>query len=93
MYSIAEDGTLQKDGKMCYCMNTETSCTSLCAAFEERAKDRVWLACMSREIIAKPIPPSPVVNAVKDTPSADPLGLDASVPEITKGKKKGAKKP
>jgi hypothetical protein len=54
MYTIAEDGTLQKDGKMCFCMNTDTSCTASCAAFEERAKDRVWLACMSREIIAKP---------------------------------------
>jgi hypothetical protein len=90
MYTIAEDGTLQKDGKMCFCMNTDTSCTASCAAFEERAKDRVWLACMSREIIAKPemtisakIAALPVVHPPKEV---DPLGLE------TKTKKKGAKK-
>ena len=87
MYTISEDGTLNKDGRMCFCVNGESSCTAACAAFEERAKDRAVLYCVGREIIAKPEAKSPVVNAMKDTPSADPLGLDA-----IKTKRKGAKK-
>ena len=66
-----EDGTLNKDGQMCYCIYSESSCTTSCAAFEERAKDRAVLHCCGREIIAKPEMP-------KETPppAADPLGLD-----------------
>ncbi|TFH62102.1 MAG: hypothetical protein E4G90_09480 [Gemmatimonadales bacterium] len=80
MYTISSDGTLLKDGQMCYCVHTDGSCTANCAAFEERPKDRVFLYCcgVGREIIAKPERPSPVVNAMKDTPSADPLGIDAA---------------
>lgn len=88
MYTISEDGTLNKDGKMCYCIYTESSCTASCAAFEERAKDRVFLCCISREIIAKPEPKSPVVNAAKDTPSADPLGLDTPKTKVKRSAKK-----
>jgi len=79
MYTISEDGTLQKDGKMCFCINGESSCTSMCAAFEERAKDRAFLYCCGREIIAKPL-------LMRYTPSADPLGLDI------KTKKRNVKK-
>ena len=96
MYTISSDGTLNKDGQMCYCIYTESSCTASCAAFEERAKDRAFLYCCGREIIAKPEAVPPVVNAAKDTPSADPLGIDElswakpKKPAVTK--KKGTKK-
>ena len=77
MYTVSSDGTLSKEGRMMYCVNGETSCTANCAAFEERAKGRAFLYCVNREIITKPEAVSSVVNALKDTPSADPFGKNA----------------
>jgi hypothetical protein len=85
-YSIGQDGTLNKNGQMCYCIHTENgSCTTQCAAFEERAKGRAFLHCIGREIIA---PTDMAIAAV------DPLGLgdntsaaSAAKPKTRKGKK------
>ena len=64
-YSIGQDGTLNKNGQMCYCIHTENgSCTTQCAAFEERAKGRAFLHCIGREIIA----PTDIASLSKSSP-------------------------
>lgn len=86
MYTVSkEDGSLNKDGRVCYCIYTETSCTTSCAAFEERAKDRAFLYCCGREIIAKPEMPKETPPVAADK-GYDPLGLyvDPTKPVLRK---------
>lgn len=94
MYSISIDNELKKDGQMCYCVNGETSCTALCAAFEEMAKGRVTLHCVKHSLIAPREVAVPVIAEVD--PLADlTAGLEekASPAPVTKAKaKKGGKK-
>ena len=68
MYSIGTDDELKKDGLMCYCVNGETSCTAMCAAFEELAKGRITLHCTGRSIIAQR-----EQAAVEEVKEVDPL--------------------
>lgn len=97
MYSIGTDNELKKDGQTCYCVNGETSCSALCAAFEELAKGRVVLHCVKHSIIA----PREMASAAQETKAveADPLadltaGLnreDTVVEKKTKAARKGKK--
>jgi hypothetical protein len=90
-YKLMRDGTLNKDGDVCYCVHTDTSCVSNCAAFEERARGRVYLHCVGREIIA---PMEIVPPTVPPPKEVDPMSdlIDMGAPKVVKTKKpKGAK--
>ena len=95
MYSIGTDNELKKDGQMCYCVNGETSCTAMCAAFEELAKGRITLHCVGRNLIAQREQLA-AAAAVKET---DPLadltpGLEDQMPlpPAKTPRRKGGKK-
>jgi hypothetical protein len=96
-YKLMRDGTLNKDGDVCYCVNTDTSCVANCAAFEERARGRVYLHCVGREIIA-PMEIAPVVHAHQ--PAQNPVAPAVAEPDLMdeltapspKTKKKGKDK-
>lgn len=57
IYTINEDGTLSRKGKVCLCVYDEGSCSMHCMAIEERGKGRVHLHCVGREIVAQPAVP------------------------------------
>lgn len=88
MYSIGTDNELKKDGQMCYCVNGETSCTAMCAAFEELAKGRITLHCTGRNLIAqREMTAAGVVAEIVD-PLADlTAGLESQPTKKRKGKK------
>ena len=90
-YKLMRDGTLNKDGDVCYCVHTDTSCVSNCAAFEERARGRVFLHCVGREIIA-PMEIVPAVHAHQQSAPSEPDLMDELTAPSPKTKKKGKDK-
>jgi hypothetical protein len=92
-YKLMRDGTLNKDGEVCYCVNTDTSCVANCAAFEERARSRVYLHCVGREIIAPMEIVPPTVHAPQQSAPSEPDLMDELMTAPSpKTKKKGKDK-